>query len=324
LIETGNIRELDPHTWLIDTGLNRPGHTACYLLHAAGELAFVDCGASNNVPRLLAALEVLGFTTHQVRHILPTHVHLDHAGGSGRLLRHCPNALVSTHHRGLPHLVDPSRLQQGAMAVYGAEAFRRLFGELIPVPEERGRALREGDRIRLGNREILFLDTPGHANHHGCFFDPVGGNLFTGDAFGLRYPELDHDGTPFLVATTTPVAFDPEAWLASLRKMITLEPRQACLTHFGPLTEPARWAPLLQESIEDHVAIALEEEHKHPTAGREERLLEALRRLLTKRAQHAGLERARTEALLETDMRLNAQGLAVWLARRARHRKKGL
>jgi glyoxylase-like metal-dependent hydrolase (beta-lactamase superfamily II) len=212
------------------------------------------------------------------------------------------------------------------MAVYGAEAFRRLFGELIPVPEERGRALQEGDRIRLGNREILFLDTPGHANHHGCFFDPAGGNLFTGDAFGLRYPELDHEEAPFLVAPTTPVAFEPEAWLASIRKMITLEPRQACLTHFGPLTEPARWAPLLQESIEDHVAIALEEEHKHPAAGREDRLLEAVRHLLTGRARahNPDLEEARLETLLAVDMRLNAQGLAVWLDRRARHREKGL
>lgn len=318
-------RQLDPHTWLIDTRLNRPGHTGCYLLRGDEELAFVDCGASTSVPHLLQVLETLGFPAGQVRYILPTHVHLDHAGGAGELLEHCPNAILATHHRGLPHLVDPSRLQQGAMAVYGEAAFRRLFGELRPAPAERCRSLEEGDTLPLGNRELGFMDTPGHANHHGCFFDPLTGTLFTGDTFGLRYPELDSNGTPFLFATTTPVAFDPEAWQGSLDRMMALEPTRAGLTHFGPLADPVRWAPLLRRSLEEHVALALEEE-KHAPEGREERLREALHSLLVERAleHNPELEREEVEALLGVDLALNAQGLAVWLARRARHREKGL
>ncbi|RTZ73448.1 MAG: MBL fold metallo-hydrolase [Gammaproteobacteria bacterium] len=320
-----DFRQLDDHTWLIDTGLNRPGHTGCYLVRYGDELALIDCGASNSVPRLLDVLARLGFSTGQVRYILPTHVHLDHAGGAGRLLAHCPEATLATHHKGLPHLVDPERLQQGAMAVYGEAAFRELFGRLEPAPAERCRALHEGDSLELGGQELHFIETPGHANHHGCFFDPQGGNLFTGDIFGLHYPELDHDGEPLLIATTTPVAFDPVAWQESIDRMLALQPRRACLTHFGPLDDPARWAPRLRQSIEDHVTIALEEEKKTPE-GREARLLEDLRRLLVGQAlaHNPGLDQTRVEKLLEVDLTLNAQGLAIWLARRARHREKGL
>jgi len=320
-----DIRQLDAHTWLIDTGLNRPGHTGCYLVRSGDELAFVDCGASSSVPRLLDALEELGFSTGQVRYILPTHVHLDHAGGAGRLLSHCPNATLATHHKGLPHLIDPEKLQQGATAVYGEAAFQELFGNLEPAPAARCQALHQGDTLDLGGRELGFIETPGHANHHGCFFDPESGNLFTGDTFGLRYPELDRAGEPLLIATTTPVAFDPEAWQDSIDRMLALQPKRACLTHFGPLDDPARWAPWLRQSIEVHVAIALQEEQQQQE-GREERLLEALRSLLVAQAMahNPELDRSMVEKLLEVDLALNAQGLAIWLARRARRREKGL
>ncbi len=318
-------QKVDEHTWLVDTGLNRPGHTACYLVEANGELAFIDCGASTSVPRLLHALEELELRPEQVRYVLPTHVHLDHAGGAGRLLSHCPDATLATHHKGLPHLVDPGRLQAGAMAVYGEAAFQRLFGDLAPAPESRCRSLEEGDTLPLGDTALQFLDTPGHANHHGCFFDPRGANLFTGDAFGLRYPELDAAGKPFLLATTTPVAFEPDAWKRSLEKMMALNPHRACLTHFGPLERPARWAPLLVESLEAHVAIALAEE-ADPRPGREARLQSALRDHFLKTARQRGLllDEASLDAILGIDIDLNAQGLDVWLARRARKREKSL
>ncbi len=315
--------QVDDHTWCIDTGLYRAGHTACYLLRSDGELAFVDCGAATSVPRLLEVLETLHLAPEQVRYILPTHVHLDHAGGAGALLDACPNALLATHHKGLPHLIDPRKLQQGAMAVYGEDAFHALFGELVPAPEERCRALREGDRLPLGTTGIAFLETPGHANHHGCFHHLPTGNLFTGDTFGLRYPELDHQEEPFLLATTTPVAFDPDAWSSSLERMMALQPARACLTHFGPLEKPARWLPRLRESLDLHVRVALEEE-SNPPEGREERLKEALERQIMQALQEHGpaLPLEAAGKLLEIDLELNTQGLAVWLARRARKRQK--
>ncbi len=319
---TTQIQQLDDTTWCLDTWLNRPGHTACYLVRNGDELAFIDCGAATSVPGLLRALESLKLQPEQVRYILPTHVHLDHAGGAGELLAACPNATLATHHKGLPHLVDPSKLQQGAMAVYGTAAFEALFGKLRPAPEARCRALRDGDTLELGNARLGFLDTPGHANHHGCFFDERNGNLYTGDTFGLRYAELDHAQQPFLLATTTPVAFDPDVWSDSLDRMMALAPRRACLTHFGPLETPTRWIKLLRESLEMHVKIALKEE-SNPEEGRETRLRQALEaEVLARLEQHnPEISRSAARQLLEIDLQLNAQGLTVWLARRARGRR---
>lgn len=313
---------IDTHTWLIDTGLVRRGHTACYLLHDGGELAFIDTGTSNNVPALLRILGELGFDAGQVRYILPTHVHLDHAGGAGSLLAACPNAVLATHHKGLPHLIDPEKLQHGALAVYGEAAFQRQFGLLEPAPEKRTRALQDGDSLSLGNRRLHFIDTPGHANHHGVYFDPANGNLFTGDTFGLSYREFDHHGKPWLLATTTPVAFDPDRWLESLDKILALQPRRACLTHFGVLDEPAHWAPQLRESIRQHAQIALHEEAADAAEGRIERLTQALKQWLveTARQHNPDLGSDQIETLLSGDLLLNAQGLEVWLARRARKR----
>ncbi|WP_457673243.1 MBL fold metallo-hydrolase [Thiolapillus sp.] len=311
--------------WRLDTGLNRPGHTACYLLHDAGELALIDTGTGNNVPALLQTLRDLGFSASQVRWILPTHVHLDHAGGAGALLAACDNATLATHHRGLPHLIDPEKLQQGALAVYGEEFFSRAFGALTPAPADRCRPLEDGDRLQIGRHELLFIDTPGHANHHGCFFHEPKGNLYTGDTFGLRYEALDHEGRPWLMATTTPVAFDPDRWMESLDRMMALEPRRACLTHFGPLENPMKWQEQLRQSIEDHRDIALEEERQGGMEGREERLARALtEKMLSRLTEHnPEVDQALARQLLQDDIQLNSQGLAVWLVRRMRKKIAG-
>lgn len=313
---------LDAHSWCIDTGLNRPRHTACYLLHDDGELAFIDTGTSNNVAGLLSLVEALGFSSDQVRWILPTHVHLDHAGGAGTLLNHCKNATLATHSKGLPHMIDPSRLQQGAMAVYGEEMFEKSFGRLVPAPEARCYALEDGEQLELGKRWLSFIDTPGHANHHGCFFDQHTTALYTGDTFGLRYRELDHEGIPWLMATTTPVAFDPDPWMQSLDRIMALQPELACLTHYGPLAEPRKWQRQLRDSIHRHADIALAEEQAGNTEGRAERLAKALMEdAIDQLQQHnPTLSRTEIEQLLTDDIKLNSQGLEVWLIRREKKR----
>lgn len=313
---------VDASSWCIDTGLNRPRHTACYLLHDDGELAFIDTGTSNNVAGLLDLIQELGFASEQVRWILPTHVHLDHAGGAGALLSHCKNAALATHGRGLPHMIDPSRLQQGAQAVYGEEMFEKSFGSLIPAAEARCHALADGEQLALGKRRLSFIDTPGHANHHGCFFDQHNAALYTGDTFGLRYRELDHRGIPWLMATTTPVAFDPESWMQSLDKMMAMRPDAACLTHFGPLQQPRKWQQLLRDSIRRHADIALAEERTGNPEGRKHRLAEALMEdAINQLRQHKPtLSRADIKKILTDDIRLNSQGLEVWLIRRAKKR----
>ncbi|RMG36184.1 MAG: MBL fold metallo-hydrolase [Gammaproteobacteria bacterium] len=313
--------DLGQDTRLVDCRLYRPALAACYLVRDGDELALIDCGTRHSLPQILEAIAAMGGSPEQVRWIIPTHVHLDHAGGAGVLMQHCPHATLVTHPRGVPHMIDPSRLQAGATAVYGEAAFARDFGQLEPISEERCIAAEDGQAFALGGRELRFYHTPGHANHHGCILDSASGWLFTGDTFGLGYRELAIP-SPYIVATTTPVAFDPEAWQHSLDRLLALEPSAVCLTHYGKYEDPSDLAPMLRNSIQAHVEIALAEESNN-TEGREERLYETVKRLLVDGAMaHTGLPRERIAPLLDNDARLNAQGLAVWLARRAKRRQE--
>lgn len=305
-------------SFLIDTGLYRSQHAGCYLIQDGDEFAFVDTGTQHALPRLLEALRSCGGRPDQVRYVIPTHVHLDHAGGAGQLMHACPEATLVVHPKGQPHMVDPSKLQTGAIAVYGEEAFARDFGTLEAIDIERTLAAGHELILDLGDRQLQFIHTPGHANHHGCVHDRTSGYLYTGDTFGLGYRELYRDGEPLLVATTTPVAFDPDAWFESLDRMLALEPSACCLTHFGKIDAPKRYAGMLRRSIESHRDIALAEEGRDPT-GRDERLLAAVEaELVDAGMAHSGLSREHVRALFDSDITLNAQGLAIWLKRRAR------
>jgi glyoxylase-like metal-dependent hydrolase (beta-lactamase superfamily II) len=305
-------------SYLIDTGLYRPGHAGCYLIRDHGELAIIDTGTQHSLPRVLDAIAAIGAAPEQVRYVIPTHVHLDHAGGAGQLMRACPAATLIVHPKGQPHMIDPSKLQAGATAVYGEQAFQRDFGELQPIPEDRTLAAADLQTFELGDRELQFLHTPGHANHHGCLFDRSSGHLYTGDTFGLAYSEFRAGDSALIVATTTPVAFDPDAWMESLDHMMALNPSACCVTHFGKIDEPASRVEMLRESIRAHVAIALEEE-KRPPEGRAGRLMQAVERLLVGAGTaHSKLPEDEVQQIFASDIELNAQGLQVWLARRAK------
>ena len=319
-MNTPSFESIGGNTLLVDCGLYRPQLAGCYLVRDSDELAVIDCGTRHSVPHILEAIRSLGMHPENVRWIMPTHVHLDHAGGAGLLAQQCPNATLATHPKGLPHMIDPSRLQAGATAVYGEAAFARDFGALDPIPASRCIAAADEQPFELGRRTLRYLHTPGHANHHGCVLDSGSGYLFTGDAFGLGYRELATPA-PYIVATTTPVAFDPEAWQTSLDRMLALEPTAVCLTHYGRYEDPEALAPQLQASIQAHVEIALREESNADDSGREERLEQAVANLLvTGATAHCGVSPAHAREILAGDIRLNAQGLAVWLARRAKRR----
>ena len=305
-------------SYLIDIGLYGRQHAACYLVADHDELAVIDTGTRHTLPRILDAVAALGASPEQVRYVMPTHVHLDHASGSGVLMQACPNATLVVHPKGLPHMVDPAKLQAGATAVYGEQAFQRDFGDLMPIPEQRTHAAADGETFELGRRQLQFIHTPGHANHHGCLFDQAGGHLYTGDTFGLGYRQFRRDGDVLLVATTTPVAFDPDAWFDSLERMMALDPSTCCLTHFGCVDHPQRLVGRLRDSIQAHVDIALEEETRD-SDGREQRLTDAVDRLLVEAGRrHSHLSADAVRTIFASDIDLNAQGLAIWLARRAR------
>jgi glyoxylase-like metal-dependent hydrolase (beta-lactamase superfamily II) len=313
-------QDLGHNTYHIDILLYRPRLAACYLVHDSNEFALIDCGTKHSVPQVLDAIAAAGGTPEQVRWIIPTHVHLDHASGAGQLMDRCPNATLVAHPKGAPHMIDPSKLQAGATAVYGEAAFARDYGELLPVPEQRCIIADDGQSFALGQRQLTFIDTPGHANHHGCILDSASGYLFTGDTFGLGYREFATPA-PYIIATSSPVAFDPDAWQNSLDKILALNPQAVCLTHFSKYPTPEAWAPMLRDSIEAHREIALAEEN-NTQAGRHERLLKALDTLLVGNAiKHCHMPEQQARDLLAVDKELNAQGLGIWLKRRSKQRE---
>jgi glyoxylase-like metal-dependent hydrolase (beta-lactamase superfamily II) len=308
--------------YCIETGLYRDGLAACYLIRSGDRLAFVDTGTGNTVPSLLGVVADLGLTPEHVDYVIPTHVHLDHAGGAGALMAACPRSHLVAHPKGAPHLIDPGKLTAGATAVYGEEAFSRDFGAMIPIAEERVIVASDGQSFDLAGRTLTFIDTPGHANHHGCIFDSGSGGMFTGDTFGISYREFDTEAGPWLFAPTTPVAFDPDAWQESLDRMMALKPVAMFLTHYCRIDAPEALVQRLRQSIRDLADIALAEEAASD-AGRQQRIKQAITAHLIADARRHGCALADDEMikLLEVDLELNAQGLEVWLKRRARRGK---
>ena len=312
-------QDLGQGIFCIDTGYGRAGLAACYLVVSGDRAAFIDTGTANTAPSLLALLEHLGMTPRQVRYVIPTHVHLDHAGGAGQLMAACEEAELVTHPRGAPHMIDPSRLTAGATAVYGEAAFARDFGALLPIAEERVIAADDGRHIDLAGRTLTFFDTPGHANHHVCVWDERSRGFFTGDTFGIAYPELATGQGPWLFAPTTPVAFDPERWHASVERLMAQAPEVMYLTHFGAVAATSVLADRLHHSI-DSLAATARDFAGHSDVDRLDLLRQAVRDLLVgeARAQGVGLAAERILELLSMDIDLNAQGLNVWLARQQR------
>jgi glyoxylase-like metal-dependent hydrolase (beta-lactamase superfamily II) len=313
-VEPPFVDKLDHGIRVVDTGFHRPLFDAAYLLVERGRAAFVDTGTNHAVPRLLAALEGAGLGVDAVDFVIPTHVHLDHAGGAGLLMRQLPNARLVVHPRGARHLVDPAHLVKSATGVYGAAEIERSYGSIVPVPAERVVATRDGMTIELAGRPLLFLDTPGHARHHHCIWDATSGAFFTGDTFGLSYRDFDTGAGPWIMPTSTPVQFQPDALRRSIERMLAFTPTHMHLTHYGRIGDVARLAVLLLDQLDEMVAVA----RAVPRGGDRHaallRDLEAIH-LGSLRAHGVTLSDARIHELLALDLELNAQGIAIWLDR---------
>ena len=303
--------------WAIDTGFHRDRFDAAYLVAEGGRAAFIDTGTAFAVPRLLAALEALGLPRAAVDHVIATHVHLDHAGGVGQLMQALPGARLIVHPRGARHMIDPTALWQGALAVYGAAQMERAYGTLVPVDAARVRTTVDGEVIELAGRPLMFAHTPGHALHHHCIWDARSAGWFTGDNFGMAYPEFNVDGRAFIFPTTTPVQFDPDAMRASIARLMATAPRQMFLTHYSRITGIEDCAARLNAMIDATVAAAL----AHRDAP--DRLASLTAALMTlygdgARAFGVTLPADRIDALLLDDAALNAAGLITWLDRPSR------
>lgn len=296
----------------IDTGFNRPRFDASHLMVERGRAAFIDVGTNYSIPALLAELDAKGVGRDAVDYVIVTHVHLDHAGGAGEIMRQLPNARLAVHPRGAPHMINPARLVASASSVYGAEEVRRTYGELVPVPAGRILEIRDEAVIDFAGRALRCLDTPGHARHHFSVWDERSRAFFPGDTFGLSYREFDTDRGAFILPTTTPVQFDPVALKGSIARMLLFRPAAMFLTHYSRVDDVERLGRDLFEQIDAMVAIA---ESMSGSADRHERIKDGLAGLYLGRAEGHGctMSRERMRELLASDIELNAQGLEIWL-----------
>lgn len=292
----------------------RPGLAASHIIVDSGRAAFVDTGPAPATPRLLAALDELGLAREQVDYLFLTHVHLDHAGAAGNLIEALPNARAVLHPRGAPHMIDPAKLIAGSIQVYGEDRYRALYGELVPIPAERVVLTGDGTRLKVGRRSFGFIDAPGHAKHHHCPIDLDHREVYAGDSFGICYRELDSAAGPFMLPTTTPVQFDPDAFHATIDRLVSCRPVRVFQTHFGPVAEVERLAHDLHASIVELVRIA--RQHAR-SSDRRARIEADMFRWISVRLDAHGYpgDLARRHALLDEDVRLNAAGLEVWLDR---------
>ncbi len=297
----------------VDSGFLRPLCDAVHLVIEGDRVAIIDTSSNDSLPHVLAALAARGLSPEQVDWVMLTHVHLDHAGGAGLMMSKFPNARLTVHPRGARHMIDPTRLMQGTVEVYGVEYARRVYGDVLPVPAERVVETPDGATVSLNGRRFEFLDTPGHARHHVCIVDERTGHIFTGDTFGLSYRELDRDGRQAIFPATTPVQFDPPALHASLDRLLARKPGAVYVTHFGQVTQVERCGADLHRLVEAHARLALD--CRDAGAQRRDRLREGVRAIVLAEARRQDWpldERALLE-LFDLDIWLNADGLAAWL-----------
>ena len=308
------VEALGHGVYAIDTGFQRDRFDAAYLMVQDGHAAFIDTGTNHAVPRLLAALAALDLASAAVELVIPTHVHLDHAGGVGLLMQHLPRARVLVHPRGARHIIDPSALWASATAVYGDNEMTPSYGTLVPVSAERVLCSSDGMTVELGARPLLLAHTPGHALHHHCIWDAATRGWFTGDTFGLSYREFDTAQGECIVPTTTPVQFDPPALQASIRRLLALDPACMYLTHFSRVTDVARLGRSLLGLLDELVAMA---RRSQGAVDRHQALKRGQLDILTRNLAAHGCRQspAQIASLLAMDLELNAQGMAVWLDR---------
>ena len=306
--------QLDFGITCIDTEHMRKDFVAAYLIEDEGRAAFVDTGCYLSVPALLATLDDKNIKRENVDYILLTHIHLDHAGGAGELIKHLPNAKVYVHEYGANHLIDPSKLRAGVIDVYGELFFKQFLGDLIPTPKDKVITAKDGDVITLGTRSLKFVDSPGHARHHVCIWDEKSQGIFSGDTLGVSYREFDTDQGELIFPPTTPVQFDPDAWKNTIELLMRLKPRYAYLTHFNRVEFTTKSANMLIEHIDGFVNIA---ESLKDQSNRHKAIKEGLLNYLLEIATKHGvtLNEAQQVKLFKGDLEICAQGLGVWLDR---------
>mgnify|MGYP001301995187 FL=1 len=295
---------------VVDSGYYSQDFAAIYLLRQNSKVAIIETGTNYSVPVVENALMKSGLTLLDVSYVVPTHVHLDHAGGAGELMRQCVNARLVVHPRGARHLIDPSKLVAGAMAVYGEEKFKEYYGEIIPIDANRVTEADDNFILDFDGRELRFIDTPGHARHHFCIWDKTTKTMFTGDTFGISYRDLDHQDDVYILPSTSPVQFDPEALTKSINRIMDFKPERVCLTHFSAIKPTKKVANKLIESIHFVSDLAIKHADKNDA---ESIIYNNMMDYFLKGLNEIGFQNNdEAKDRLSLDVQINTQGLIYW------------
>jgi len=290
---------------------------------ARAEVALVETNTAHALPLVKERLQSLGVSPEQVRAVVVTHAHLDHAGGVGTAMKEFTNAKLYAHPRAARHLIDPSRLVASARGVYGDEVFRELYGEILPVDAARVQIVQDGETVRFGGGEWFFRHVRGHANHHFVLFDPAAQAVFTGDSFGLAYPSLQGKNRQlFVLPSSSPTDFDPAAAIESVHLIVTeakkLGCNRACLTHFGEVSDLEGAEQQLVADLQFYQRLLLAvRQGSLPSEDAASAVRLRLDDYYRERCEREGLEWGEKEwATLDLDLKLNAQGI-VWSAQKS-------
>ena len=270
----------------------------------------IETGTNYSVPYVKEALSQIGLSFSDVSYVIPTHVHLDHAGGAGLLMMQCQNAALVVHPRGARHLIDPSKLVAGAKAVYGENKFKEYYGEIFPIDANRVIQADDNFILDFDGRELRFIDTPGHARHHFCIWDKATKSMFTGDTFGISYRDLDHQDELYILPSTSPVQFDPEALIQSINRIMEFKPERVCLTHFSAIKPTKKATNKLIESIHFVSNLAIKYADKNDSESiiykkMMDYFLEGLNEIGFQNNDYA-------KDRLSLDVLINTQGLIYW------------
>ena len=315
ILPSASTIEFSHGIFAIDTEYARPMQDASHLIIEGAKAAFVDTGANDSVPLLLDALDQQGLGPGDVDYVFLTHVHLDHAGGAGLLMQQLPDARCVVHPRAARHMIDPSKLIAGTIAVYGKEKTQEIYGEIQPIDEQRIDVVEDGQWLDFNGRKVQAIFTEGHAKHHYVLNDPTSHGVFTGDAFGVSYRETDTPNGAIIFPTTTPIDFDPDEAHKSVDRIMACRPECVYLTHYSQVDDLQRLAMEMHQGIDDYVAIALANVN---AADRQQALEDRMFDYMCGRLETHGFEGDRDAMwqIMEIDVVLNAQGLGVWLDRR--------
>jgi glyoxylase-like metal-dependent hydrolase (beta-lactamase superfamily II) len=289
------VENIAPKTTLLDVEyLGNPKVIAACLIEGEGSVALVDPGPTSALPTLRKKLDQLGLGVAGLDTILLTHIHLDHAGATGTLVRENPRIRVYVHERGAPHMVNPSRLLESAQRLYGAE-MDRLWGEFLPVPLANITALGGGERLNIGGRELEVAYTPGHASHHVTYFDTATGLAFIGDTSGIRIANA-----PIILPITPPPDIDLEAWARSWELIRARRPERLFLTHFGVADGVGEHLETLREQLEEwSVAVRDSLKNGEDDAERAARFAQQVTEKLKRRISERDAQRYAKGAALE-------------------------